>query len=121
MTGLIFEKYNFKGIKCIYILLVTGCVVFMAHGNTEAYDLANYTMTYNKIQAGADIYLYTDIGYAGLCKLIGMMGFDFYQFRIVLFGVCLLLICTTAIRYTNHLSFFFFFIFAIPCLWMRNR
>ncbi len=109
LFGMLYERRYSKYTGWIHAAILILCVVFMAHGNAEKYDLVNYATTYANIQNGQSISSYTDIGYAWLCKTFGLMGFNFYQFRVVLFAVGLLLIFHTIRRYTRAACFFFLF------------
>lgn len=98
------DKFRFVGIIMFVLILIV-----MVNCDDRMVDLYNYSNTYKRIAANYGEFKFSDFGYYMLQRISTFCGLNFFQFRILVFGVCFGLIYNTAKRYTNNICMFVLF------------
>lgn len=85
----------------IFILILVSLWV-LAGWNTNNYDYDNYSRRYGYILDGGFNPLVLDFGYDFIEYVFGLMGLTYQQFRIWIYGICLLVIGSLVWKWSIH-------------------
>lgn len=121
LLGFIFPKS-----KLVLILQCLVCMVVFSFG-TKSPDYNGYYYSFYSISENNGFYIFLkefEIGYKVINFLFRNIGFDFNQFRLIIFFVSYVLIVSTIVLYTKKInavfSLYMIFPFCMDCVQIRN-